>query len=161
MIAKLEKHLSIIFIILLLAILACYLLLPSLAQAFSWTIAVSGIVLMAIYFTRRNYISYRKGLVTRIALIRNIVFELIGIVITISVAIWLAGKVLARVLPVVYIYVLTVRPAWVPIAGMLAGLIVALCVGLGVGLVMRLIWGMLTGFVGKLFPPKSQAGKLN
>jgi hypothetical protein len=160
MITKLEKHLTAIFIILLLAILACYLLWPSLAQAFSWTVAVSGVVLMAIYFTRRNYLSYQQGLITRFALIRNIVFELMGIVITISVTVWLAGKALARVLPAVYITVLAVRPGWVPMAGMLAGLIVALCVGLGVGLVMRLVWGILTGLVEKLFR-KHQAGKLN
>ena len=137
MITKLEKHLTIIFIILLLAILACFLLWPSMAQTLAWILALSGVVLTTVFIARKYYLSYQQGRITHKEMIRDIVFELLGIVVTIGVAVWMAGKAMARIIPAVYEATLSIRPGWVPIAGVLAGLFVALCVGLGVGLVMR------------------------
>jgi hypothetical protein len=144
MITILEKHWLLISILLLLAILASFILWPSMAQTLSWMLAFSGVVLTIIFIARRKNLSYQQGRITRIAMIRDIVFELLGTVMAISVAVWLAGKATAQIIPAVYEAALDIHPGWVPVAGMLAGLVVALCVGLGVGLLMRWTWGRLT-----------------
>ena len=150
MIATIEKHWLIISILLLLVILACFLLWPSMAQTLAWILALSGVVLTTVFIARKYYLYYQQGRIPRRTMIRGFVIEVLGIVVTISLSVWLAGKAMVGVLPVVYKTTLAIKPGWVPMVGILAGFLIALFVGLGVGLVMRWVWGKLAGLGGKL-----------
>jgi hypothetical protein len=143
MIKTLENFWAPISIVLIFAILASLFLWPAIAQPLMWIVIIFGTSVAVILAVNRHYRKYLQGNHDRMKLVRNVSLDVLGILLAIGGAIWLAGIVAARVVPAAANAIESVQPGMGYLAGIVAGLISALAVGLGVGFLVRWVWGKL------------------
>jgi hypothetical protein len=139
-----EKIWPLIIILLILAVLASLFFWPAITPFLSWTVIVLGIALVVTSSVRVQVRSYRQKLITRAALWRNILVEVIGISLAIALSLLMASRAATYAGRVVGAAVEKARPGMGPVAGILAGLFAGVAIGLAIGLLVRWIWGSLT-----------------
>jgi hypothetical protein len=143
MINLLEKFWLPISIVMVLATLTFLFLFPAIAQPLMWIVIIAGIAVAVVLAVNRHYRKYLQEHYSRGKLMRNAGLDILGILLAIGCAIWLAGIIAARVVPAATNAIESVQPGIGYLAGIVAGLISALAVGLGVGFFVRWVWGKL------------------
>jgi hypothetical protein len=143
MLATFERRRAIISILLIFALLACLLFRPGVSRPLGLVVVLISVG-MAITFTVQKHIrAWQKGQIDRPTMIRNIVVEVLGVLITITAVLLVAGKV-AQVVGMAAGG--AIESQW-PGAGMplgiLSGLLAGILVGIGIGLLVQLTWGRL------------------
>lgn len=145
MIKIFEKHWLLISMLFLLAVLASFILFHTIAQPLSWILIIAGIGIAVFFSVRRNFQSFQQGKFSRASAIRNILIEILGMLLSIAAAVWLTGKAASWIVPTIAYAVEAAKPGLGMPIGMLAGLLIALCVGLGVGVLMRALLKLVSG----------------
>ncbi len=143
MIKTLEKYWLPISIGMVFATLASLFLWPAIAQPLIWIVIIAGIGVAVVLAVNRHYRKYLQEHHSRGKLVRNAGLDILGILLAIGSAIWLAGIVAARVVPTAANTFESIKPGMGLGGGIIAGLISALAVGLGVGFLVRWVWGKL------------------
>jgi hypothetical protein len=143
MIKIIEKYWAPISVLLIVAILASLFLWPAIAQPLMWIVILVGTAVAVVLAVNRHYRKYLQGHHDPLKLVRNAGLDILGILLAIGGAIWLAGIVAARVVPTAANAFESIKPGMGSAGGIIAGLISALIVGLGVGFFIRWIWGKL------------------
>jgi len=139
MINNLEKSWPFIAFVLFIAILISLFLWPTITPFLVLILIIVGTGMAITFAVRRRVQAYRQGRIDRLALLRGISLDIVGILITIIAAVLLGGKAGEYIGQKTGKVVEATRPGLGFIAGILAGLITGLGVGLGVGLIMRWI----------------------
>jgi hypothetical protein len=132
-----------ICIVLIIATIASLFLRPNAAPTLMWITILSGIAVSVILAVDRQYKRYLKEHHSRAKLVRNAGVDILGILLTIGVAIWLAGFVAALIFPAAASAGESVSPGMGNVIGILSGLVSAMAVGLGVGFLFHWIMGKL------------------
>ena len=136
MISSLTKSWPYIFMALLLALFLSFVYYPNTSIWLSSILLVFGLG-AAVFFTVQKHIPpYKQGKVTRHKLARNILFDLLGLLLTIGAASYLGG--MAGSLTSVY--------------GLWIGLAVGMTVGFAGALGVRLLWERMMRAIGAWFP---------
>ncbi len=125
------------------SILASLFFWPSIARLLSLIVMVVGLAAIITFNVQRHIQVHRQGKISREVLARNIVVDVLGILLIMAAVILVAGKVGA------YAGQAAGR-AWGVTAGILSSLAAGLAVGFGVSLLVRWVWG-------KLFKPMAQS----
>ena len=143
MLKRIEKYWPLISLSLLLAILASLFFWPASIRPLS--LIVMGTSLGAVIaFTIRRYVqAHREGKITRQRLVRGILVDVPGILLTMTAAILAGGEAGAYAGQVIGKAAESQRAGWGVPAGILAGMLVGILAGLIVGLLARWIWGRL------------------
>jgi hypothetical protein len=119
------------------AILATTLLWPAGIRLLSLVLVFLGIVAVITITVRRDFLDYQHDKATAAGLVRNILLDILGILITmvvVTLAAVAVGAMVARF----------VGNAWGGTPGIVAALAASLLVGWAVGLLVRWIWRILT-----------------
>src|SRR6266478_5507993 len=88
MLKILEKHWSIISILLLIAILASLFFWPGISRSFGTVVLVVSIGIVVAFAVAKQVRMYRQGRIDGLALVRSIALDLIGILLTMAAAIF-------------------------------------------------------------------------
>ena len=91
MLKYLEKHRTLIAIILLSILLATFLFAPAFKQLASMVMLVSSITMAVVLVSQKHWKTYQNAECTREKMIRNQVFDLLGLLLTMGAAI-LVGR---------------------------------------------------------------------
>ena len=137
MLKKLERIWPFFSILLLLVILASLFLLPKATRLLSLLAMGLGLAAIIAFSVGKQVRACRAGKITRPALIRNIIVDVSGILITMAVVILISSKVTALAAQ-------AAGKAWGVTAGILSALGAGLAVGFGVGSLVGWGWGKLT-----------------
>jgi hypothetical protein len=132
-----------ISIVLLLSTIALLFLFPAAAQPLMCIVIIAGTAVAVVLAVNRHYQKYRQGHRNVWKLVRNASLDALGILFAIGGAIWLAGIVAEKVVPIAANKIESIRLGMGYFAGVVAGLLSASAVGLGVGLLVRWAWGKL------------------
>ena len=128
MLKYLEKHRTLIAIILTLALLAIGFLLPELTQAVSVIVLSISIGMAIVLIARNHWKSYQQAEFTRERMIRNLTRDVIGLLLAMSAAIFAGGQ----------------AGQWTGMqAGLWAGLGAGFVVGFLAAWAVRSMWGRL------------------
>jgi hypothetical protein len=138
-----EKSLYPVSITLIPAAILSLFLYPAAAQPLMGCAIVTGIGAAVIFTVNRHYRKYIQGHRNRGKLLRNVGLDVLGILLAVGGAIWLADRIATEVSPGAAKAVESIQPGTGSIAGIVAGLLSALSVGLGIGFSARWIWGKL------------------
>jgi hypothetical protein len=132
MLAALEKHWSVISMVLLLTLLASFVFLPLASSPLSIALLALGLSTAIFFIVRRHLLAYRAGEIDRRKLARNLALELGGMVLTMGLAMLLSrltisylGKHLSGTF------------------GLVVSLLAALAVGIVTGFLVQKTWGRL------------------
>jgi len=137
MIKRLKKHWPLISIFFTLVILASLFFWPGTTRLLSLIVMGLGILAIVTFTVRRHVQAHGQGRITRPVMARNIVVDLLGVLITMILVILVAGRTGACAGQMA-------GKAWGVPAGILSGLLAGLATGFGVGLFVRWMWGKLT-----------------
>ena len=96
MFSTLQKSWLYISIALLLALFLSFVYYPSISIGLSSILLVSGFGIAVFFAVQKHIPAYKQGKVTRLKLTRNILFDLLGLLLTIGAASWLGGRAGAR-----------------------------------------------------------------
>ncbi len=133
MLKTLEKSWPIISLLFILAILASLFFWPTTSRLLSLIVMGVGLAAIIAFTIQRQVQAHKQGKLTRQVLVRNIVVDVLGILLTMAAVILVAGKTGAYI-------GLVVGKAW----GVTAGILSSLAVGFGVSLLARWGWRKLT-----------------
>jgi len=136
MLTSLPKHAPTISILLLIALLATLLFYPASSSAVSMVIivfgigtAIAGIGTAIAFVIHGNWGKHKAGELSKTEFLRNTTLDLLGLVLTMGVAMWLgrlAGGYAGQI--------------W----GMLAGIVAGIAVGFGAVFLVHRIWRKVT-----------------
>ncbi len=137
MLKTLEKSWPILSVVFILFILASLFFWSSITRLVSLIVMAVGLAAI-ITFTIQRYVQvHKQGKITHQVLVRNILVDVTGILLTMAAIILLAGKASAYVGQ-------AAAKSWGVTAGILLSLAAGLVVGFGVSLLVRWGWGKLT-----------------
>ncbi len=129
MLKTLQKHAPTISILLLVVLLVALLFYPASSSIISTVMIVFGIGAAIAFVVHGNWEKHKEGELSKANFLRNTVLDLLGLALTMGVAMWLgrlAGGYAGQ--------------NW----GMLAAIVVGIAVGFGVALLVHKLWGKIT-----------------
>ncbi len=145
MLKTLEKSWPIISILLIIAILASLFFWPSITQPLSLIVMGAGLAAIITFTIQRHVQAHREGKITRQMLARNLVVDVLGILVTMTAVIASTSLSTSLVAGKAGAYVgQAAGRAWGVTAGVLSSLVAGLVMGFGVSLLVRWGWGKLT-----------------
>jgi TRAP-type uncharacterized transport system fused permease subunit len=133
MFTTLEKRWPFISILLLLVLLTALIFSPSSAGTFAIVILFLSLGTAIFFIVRRQIQAYRKNQIDRPTLVRNIYFEVLGLLITVALAVLLAQVIIGVINPLM-------GNNWLSI-GIIIGL--SMLGGLGAAWLVKLTWDRL------------------
>ncbi len=128
-------------VVILLATLASLLLWPAITQPMAWIIVIIGAGVAVIESINHHYLKYINLHHSRGKLVRNAAIDVLGILITIILCIWMAVTITAQLTPPLANAIEKAIPGTGFLTGVIAGLVFALGIGFVVGFFIRWIWG--------------------
>ncbi len=131
MLTFVESRWPFLSILLLLILLAMLSFMPSIAGAFSIIMLVLSIGMATVFIVRRQLQAYRAGKIDHISMIRNIVVEVIGLLLTIVLAALIVRSAAER---------MNLSSGWTGIAIAIA---LSILIGLVIGWLVKVTWGRL------------------
>ncbi len=134
MLTFLESHWPYISILLLLVLLTALLFVPFIAGAFSIAMLVLSTGMATVFTMNKQIQAYHKEPVDRAAMFRNIFFEVLGLLITVALAIFLVQVIVGIATPLI-------GGGWLGIGITIA---LSLLVGLGAAWLVKVTWRRLT-----------------
>jgi hypothetical protein len=143
MLKTLEKYWPIISTLLILVLLTCLLLWPGISRPLGLGVLLVSIGMGIIFVAQRHVCAYQKGQLDRPSLARNLVVEIIGIVLTFTAVLFVAGRAAQAVGLLAGSAVESHWPGLGALAGLLSGMAMGLAVGMGIGLLVQSTWGRL------------------
>jgi hypothetical protein len=138
-----EIYFPSIMMVLIFTVIISLLLWPFISQPLIWLVVIAGAGVSAVLAINRHYRKYAQEHHNRLKFVRNACLDILGILLAIGGAIWLAGIVAAQVVPAASRTFESLQPGTGNTAGIIVGLIAALGVGLGVGSLIQWIWRKL------------------
>ncbi len=133
----LEKHRSLRFILLLFILLAVIFFMPSVAAALSIAALILSFVMAILFIVRRQLQAYRAKNVSRAGMFRNIVVEIIGLLLTIMLAALIVRSVAET---------MNLSSGWTAIAIAIA---LSILIGMVIGWLVKVTWGRLAAVKGE------------
>ncbi len=131
MIQILEKSWRFISILLVLVLVSALSFMPSNAGAFSIIMLVLSIGMATVFIVRRQLQAYHAGEINRAGLIRNIVVEIIGLLLTIMLAALIVRSVAETMNP---------SSDWM---GTIIAVALSILIGMVIGWLVKVTWGRL------------------
>ena len=138
MISFLRKHSTPILLFVLLTLLILAWMFPDMGLRLGMIFLLLTLLTASLAIVAKHRELYRQGKITRNGFIRNAAFEIIGILLAMSLA-GLLGRPLA---------VLATRGIGDNLVRMIAGLVIGLLAGIGIGFLVRQTWGRLVRMKG-------------
>jgi hypothetical protein len=135
----LRKYWTLIFIALIIITLSTLFIWPAIIPLLAWFITIAGTGVVIVFTVTRHYRKYLQDHHSRIKLVRNAGLDVLGILLTIGSAIWLAGVIAGIMVPVVTNAVESMLSGMGTSVGIIIGVIISLGIGFGVGLLVRWI----------------------
>jgi hypothetical protein len=127
----LEKHWLFISIPLLLILLAILIFVPSMSGAFSVAALLVSLGMAIVFIVRRQLKSYRSGKINRAGMLRNIIVEIFGLLLTIALAFFVVRRLIELVNPSSGLWEMGIAIA------------LSLLIGLVIGWLVKVTWGRL------------------
>jgi hypothetical protein len=137
MLKTIEKIWPWISILLFIAILASLFLWPGATRTLSLVVIGAGLVAVLAFTIRRPVEAYRQGRLPLAAMRRNLVVDVLGVLLSMAAVILVAGKVAGTLAQ-------AAGRAWGLAAGVLAAVLSGLAIGYLVSFAVRWLWGLLT-----------------
>jgi hypothetical protein len=134
---KLEKSWPFVTTALILAILASLFFWPGVTRLLSGIVIGLGLVAVLAFTVRRPVEAHRQGRMSLPEMWRNIIIDVLGVLVAMTAVILAAGWVARAVAR-------AAGKAWGNAAGILAAVLVGLVIGFTVGFLVRWLWGLLT-----------------
>jgi ribose/xylose/arabinose/galactoside ABC-type transport system permease subunit len=134
---KFEKSWPFVSIALILAILASLFFWPGVTRLLSGIVIGLGLVAVLAFTVRRPVEAHRQGRMSLPEMWRNIIIDVLGVLVAMTAVILAAGWVARAVAR-------AAGKAWGNAAGILAAVLVGLVIGFTVGFLVRWLWGLLT-----------------
>jgi hypothetical protein len=132
MLTALEKHWPWISIFLLLTLMASFVFLPEVSSLLSIAVLALGLGLAVLFIVRRQVIAYRAGEISRGRLVRNLIWEIAGMLLTIGLAVTLS-RLAASYLNLHF----------TGMAALVVSVLAALAIGALSGVLVQRTWGRL------------------
>jgi hypothetical protein len=133
MLTWLSKHIAIISLLLIAVLIVVSLLSSSVGGILGTIILLFGLVLSGITLIRKHRESYLQGQISRIVYIRNVIFEIIGVLIAMILAAWIGN----------HIALLATRQIDNTLTRFVAVILIGLFVGISVGTLVKKTWNGL------------------
>lgn len=140
MFSILEKHWPLISIALLILLLASLWVWPEMQGPLSLAIIFVSVGMLLAITIHRRLEENRKGLLDRSTMTRLIIFDCVGILLVLGLAMVVGRMVSEAVGRAVYNALLTSAPEWAEAAAIVSSLLAALAVGVGIGWLVRSLW---------------------
>jgi hypothetical protein len=136
MIEIIEKSWLYITLLLLAILFFCLLYIPDTARIFGPGLVIFSVGMALLFAIRKHWQIYKKGQIERSGLWRNIIVEMIGILLMVGVSIWAANLVTPVVSGVVREAIEPRWAGWGAALGLIAGLLSSIAIGLSIGLIL-------------------------
>jgi TRAP-type uncharacterized transport system fused permease subunit len=127
----LEKHWLFISIPLLLILLAVLIFMPSMSDAFSIAALLVSLGTAIVFIVHRQMKSHRSGKINRAGALRNIFVKVVGVLLTITLAFLIVGRVIEMMSPSSGLWEMGIAIA------------LSLLIGLVIGWLVKVAWGRL------------------
>ncbi len=134
MFVALEKHWHVISVLLLLILLAGLIFSPALTGILARLVLVLGLGMAVAFIIRGQVQAYGEGKIDRAMMFRSVFFEVLGLLITIALSIFLVQVIVGIANPLI-------GGGWLGIGITIA---LSLLVGLGAAWLVKVTWGRLT-----------------
>jgi MFS family permease len=136
MLSLFRKYSMIISVLLFLSLLICIWLFPSFGLIFTILFILCGFVLASFPVIEKHRQAYLQGKISRGIYVRNILFDVAGILLTLILAA-LLGRYMAEI---------ATRQIGNELTKLIAGILIGLLIGLAVGIFVKQAWGRLVKF---------------
>jgi hypothetical protein len=133
MLTWLSKHIGIISLLLIAVLIVVSLLSPSVGGILGIMVLLLGLVLTSITLIRKHRESYLQGQISRLVYIRNVIFEIIGVLIAMILAAWFGN----------HIALLATQQIDHSLTRFFAVILIGLLIGIIVGTAVKKTWNSL------------------
>jgi membrane-bound metal-dependent hydrolase YbcI (DUF457 family) len=140
MLKRIEKYWPFISLLLLAVILAFQFFRPADIRPLSLIVMGVGLGAVIAFTTQRHVQAHREGKTTRQALVRDILVDVLGALLTMALVILAGGRAGVYAGQVIGREAEAIRAGWGIPAGILAGVLAGLMVGFCVGWLVQKIW---------------------
>jgi len=125
---------KVVVFLLLVVMIAVIWLMPFAASALGIDFLLFSLAIAIYFIFEKHREAYRQGNITRAIFVRNILFEIFGILLAMTLAGLLGG----------YIAQIATDQITNDLTKLIAGVVIGLLAGIGVGFIVSRIWGKLS-----------------
>ena len=144
MLKTLKKHWGKVSILLIVIILASLFFWPGITRPLGMACMLLVLVMVSAFIVQEQVEAYKQEQFDRVALMRNIAMDLLGLLIALTIISLVVGVVVPMIGGMAGMAAANIWPDWGVAVAILTGLLAGILVGIAVGFAVRLAWGKLT-----------------